>query len=163
MKADGGRAHADALIVRHGLQAHREGGWYRRVYTSDRQLALPQGGRPAITSILYLLREGEVSRWHRVRSDELWHHCEGAPLRLWRSEVELLQVGELLLGTAAGAQPMQPIPTGCWQAAESLGDYTLVCCTVAPGFDFADFTLMADDADACAKLRTRHAHLARLI
>jgi predicted cupin superfamily sugar epimerase len=158
-----GRARADALIAHHELQAHPEGGWYRRVYSSDLQLTLPHGERPAITSILYLLRKGEVSRWHRVRSDELWHYCEGAPLRLWRSDVNLLQAGELRLGLAAGAQPMQPIPAGCWQAAESLGDYTLVCCTVAPGFDFADFMLMADDADVCARLRRRHAELARLI
>lgn len=154
---------AAALIARYGLQPHPEGGWYRRIYTSGTRLAAAQGERPAVTSILYLLRAGEVSRWHRVRADELWHFCAGAALTLWRADTDLKRVAELRLGLHASALPMQPVPAGCWQAARSTGDYTLVCCSVTPGFEFADFTLMADDASACAALRALQPQLALLL
>jgi predicted cupin superfamily sugar epimerase len=100
------------------------------------------------------LTAGAVSRWHRVRSDETWHFCEGAPLELLLLQAPPLAVHRTRLGTlGTDQQPVQCIPAGGWQAARSLGGYTLVSCTVAPGFEFADFELLSDREDLAAELR----------
>jgi predicted cupin superfamily sugar epimerase len=149
---------ADQLIARYDLAPHPEGGWYRRIYTSVLPVTAGQRQRPAVTSILYLLRAGEVSRWHRVRSDELWHFYGGAPLVLLCADAACETLRTLQLGPPPGELPMQPIAAGCWQAARCLGgaaDYSLVGCSVAPGFTFDDFALLADVPDAAAQLRAR--------
>ncbi len=146
---------AAALIARFGLAPHPEGGWYRRLYCSPTEVDGPLGRRPAVTTIVYLLRTTEVSRWHRVGADEIWHFYEGAPLALLRADPDLQRIEETLLGPAADALPVAAVPLGHWQAARSRGAYSLVGCTVAPGFDFADFTLLADDPLA-QQLRARH-------
>ena len=146
----------DALIARLQLAPHPEGGWYRRLYASELTVAAPAGPRPAVTTILYLLRAGEVSRWHRVRADEIWHFYEGAALDLYRADPALERVDAAPLGPLDAGEPVAVVPADHWQAARSRGDYSLVGCTVAPGFDFADFALMADDAAASALLRARH-------
>jgi predicted cupin superfamily sugar epimerase len=150
------------LIKRHALAPHPEGGWYRRIYTSALQVSADARKRPAITSILYLLQAGETSRWHRVLSDELWHFHDGAPLELLCADDGFEGVQRLRLGPS-GAQatdkdpvaPLQAIAAGCWQAARSMGAFTLVGCSVAPGFDFEDFVLLADTPRAAAQLRAR--------
>jgi predicted cupin superfamily sugar epimerase len=105
---------ADDLIAHFDLQPHPEGSWYRRLHTSG--LAVPVDGRsrPALTAIMYLLRAGEPSRWHRISSDELWHCYGGAPLQLQVVDAQLRQVRELRLGpvTEPGAAPMHAVPAG---------------------------------------------------
>jgi predicted cupin superfamily sugar epimerase len=131
-----------------GLVAHPEGGWYRETWRSAAAFhpdGYP-GERAAATGIYFLLGPGERSRWHRVRSDELWLWHRGGPLtlRFGGSGEEPVLESEAVLGTdlADGQRPQIVIPGGVWQAAEPAGDEeVLVSCIVAPGFDFADFTL----------------------
>ncbi|MDD5036201.1 MAG: cupin domain-containing protein [Methylococcaceae bacterium] len=133
------------------LQPHPEGGFYRRIYRSSSPVERREDGaeRCALTSIFYLLQEGARSRWHRVVSDEAWHHYEGAPLELLHFQAEDRGVGSHRLGPVGeGGLPVFVIPAGWWQAARSLGAYSLVGCTVAPGFEFEDFTLLADLPEA---------------
>ncbi|QCK84805.1 cupin domain-containing protein [Phreatobacter aquaticus] len=130
---------ADAIIRLLDLQPHPEGGYFRETF---RDVA-PDGGRAASTLIYFLLKRGERSHWHRVDAVETWHVYAGAPLRLSMAATDAGPVTELILGSdlARGERPQGVVPTDHWQAAESLGDWTLVGCTVAPGFDFAGFTL----------------------
>jgi uncharacterized protein len=123
--------HEHELIRSLGLAPHPEGGLYRECFRSSLTVDTPRGPRSASTAIYYLLRAGERSLFHRVQSDEIWHHYAGAPLRL-----HLLPVGEVEL-----AMGQAVVPAGAWQAAEPMGAWTLVGCTVAPGFDFADWEL----------------------
>lgn len=149
-------ARAARLIESLGLIAHPEGGWFREVYRSLSVVTPADGpGRQAITSIFFLLADGARSRWHSVASDEIWHWYEGDPL-------ELITVSELTLAprrtvvgpVADGRLPVAVVRPHEWQAARSLGEYTLVGCTVAPGFDFADFRMLADDDVLATRFRT---------
>jgi predicted cupin superfamily sugar epimerase len=147
---------AAALIRTLELVPHPEGGYYREIWRSE-QLVEPadgRGPRAALTGIYFLLPMGAVSRWHRVRSDETWHFCEGAPLELLRIPSPSQAVHRTRVGALGADQlPVQCIPAGWWQAARSLGGYTLVTCTVAPGFEFADFELLSDRPELAAELR----------
>ena len=162
---------AAALIAHFGLEPHPEGGWYRRQYRSDTVVAGPLGPRAAVTTIVYLLRAGELSRWHRVHADEVWHFYEGAPLRLLTADPLLQQVDERVLHLGARPSPVAVVPASHWQAAECAAEngaaYALVGCTVAPGFEFADFALLAEQPDTAAAsaqtLRARHPEHARLL
>lgn len=139
---------AQELVRLLGLAPHPEGGHYVETFRAPAQVAGAGGMRAASTAILFLLAQDEVSRWHRVRSDEVWHWHEGAPLELLTCTGLGAPVQRLLLGPAAsGRLPQRVVPAGIWQAARPLGGYTLVGCTVAPGFDFADFTLVDADQD----------------
>ncbi|MFG1239927.1 cupin domain-containing protein [Xanthobacter autotrophicus DSM 597] len=128
---------AEAVIALLELQPHPEGGFFRETF---RETA-PDGGRGASTAIYFLLRAGERSHWHKVDASEIWHWHAGAPLRL--SIAAGGDRRDLLLGPdlAAGERPQGVVPPFAWQAAESLGAWTLVGCTVAPAFDFAGFEL----------------------
>lgn len=130
---------ADQIIALLGLQPHPEGGHFRETF---RDPTAP-GGRSASTAIYFLLRRGERSHWHRVDAVEVWHWHAGAPLRLSMAAGDAGPVSETILGAdlASGQRPQGVVPAHHWQAAESLGDWTLVGCTVAPGFDFAGFVL----------------------
>lgn len=133
------RDEAAALIAALGLEPHPEGGHYRETYRH----APAEGGRGAVTAIYYLLRAGERSAWHRVTDAvEIWHHHAGAPLRLSVAEAGR-ETAEFRLGpdVAAGEHPQAVVPAGAWQAAESLGAWTLVGCTVAPAFLFDSFEM----------------------
>ena len=114
------------------LRPHPEGGHFRETFRDTRKVA---GERSASTAIYYLLARGERSRWHRVDAVEIWHWHAGAPLAL-RIATKTVRLGADL---AAGEHPQAVVPSGVWQAAESLGDWTLVGCTVAPGFEFSGF------------------------
>ena len=122
------------LVRRLGLSPHPEGGYYRETFRSPLLLQLPDGRtRAASTAILYLLPSGTHSAWHRVGSDEVWHHYAGGELGLFQ-----LGLGEQVLGPD---HPQAVVPAGVWQAAEPLDRPVLCGCTVAPGFEFADFEL----------------------
>jgi uncharacterized protein len=147
---------ASALIAMLGLIPHPEGGYYSELYRSSAavQPGDGRGSRPALTTIYFLLPAGVISRWHRVQSDEVWHFYEGAPLELWMAPPELDLVKRNRLGPLNDAQrPVWTVPASWWQAARSAGTYTLVGCTVAPGFEFLDFALAADQPIAAAALR----------
>jgi hypothetical protein len=123
------------------LKPHPEGGHFRETFRDPRTL---DGGRAASTAIYFLLARGERSHWHRVDAVEVWHYYAGAPLKL---EIAHGAHTTLTLGTniAAGERPHGIVPAGAWQAAQSLGDWTLVGCTVAPGFEFSGFELAPKD------------------
>lgn len=142
------------LIARFDLKPHPEGGWYHQLFRSAHSVE-PEDGRgtrKALTAIYFLLQRGECSRWHRVRSDEIWTHLEGDPLHLHLSS-DLSAVDTRTLGGSSEGIPLHVVPAGVWQAAEPAGDYTLVACFVGPGFEFEDFALIADDAAAAAQMR----------
>jgi predicted cupin superfamily sugar epimerase len=131
---------ADEIIARLGLQPHPEGGHFREMYRAPSvDAASPRG---ASTAIFFLLKAGERSHWHRVDADELWHYHAGAPLELSLSDdgrrVRHVRVG---IDFDAGELPQAVVPRGVWQAARSLGHWTLVGCTVAPAFQFEGFEL----------------------
>lgn len=121
------------------LKPHPEGGHFRETFRDARTI---EGGRAASTAIYYLLARGERSHWHRVDAVETWHWYAGAPLKLGIA-AEGKPAAYAILGPdlTAGARPQLVVPTQAWQAAESLGDWTLVGCTVAPGFEFGTFEM----------------------
>jgi predicted cupin superfamily sugar epimerase len=126
---------AAALIAQLELQPHPEGGHYRETFR-DRPLS---GGRGALTTILYLLKAGEVSRWHRVTDAiEVWHFHNGDDLALSLSP-DGKRVERRVLGFEAALQIV--VPAGCWQSAKPLGAWTLAGCTVAPAFEFTSFEM----------------------
>jgi len=125
------------------LAPHPEGGHYRETF---RDSTTDASGRARSTAIYYLLEAGEVSAWHRVDAVEVWHWHAGGPLALTISEnghdARALHLG---VDFAAHQRPQAVVPAGAWQTAESLGRWTLVGCTVAPGFEFAGFELAPPD------------------
>ncbi len=130
---------ADEVIAALGLLPHPEGGFYRETCRD----AAPPGGRGAFTAIYYLLRRGEPSAWHRIRdAAEIWHYYAGATL-----ELAIARPGEgpsaLRLGPTLdrGERPQALVPSGAWQSARTLGDWTLVGCTVSPAFEFSAFEM----------------------
>lgn len=132
------------LIERLELVPHPEGGFYREIWRGSLGVEPDdgRGRRAALTSIYFLLPAGAISRWHRVRSDEIWHHHEGAPLELslrppGDDTIERISLGPI----GSGQEPVRCVPAGWWQAARSLGEYTLVSCDVGPGFEFSDFEM----------------------
>jgi uncharacterized protein len=120
------------------LKPHPEGGYFRESFRDTRQVE----GRAASTAIYFLLARGERSHWHRVDAVEVWHWYAGAPLALEISQTPG-RVERVTLGCDlnAGERPQAVVPVRAWQAAETLGDWTLVGSTVAPGFEFAGFEL----------------------
>lgn len=133
---------AQAIIRELNLERHPEGGWYRQTFRDS------QGGaRGHSTAIYYLLEAGERSHWHRViDAVEVWHYYAGAPLKLHISEngkdSTTIALGPDVL---AGERPHGLVPAGWWQSAETTGDFTLVGCTVSPGFEFSSFEMAAPD------------------
>jgi predicted cupin superfamily sugar epimerase len=124
------------------LLPHPEGGHYRETFRDERMV---DGRRGASTAIYFLLAEGERSHWHRVDAVEVWHYYAGAPLALQIGDGEKTVTIHLGPSLAAGERPQAAVPARAWQAAESLGAWTLVGCTVAPGFEFTGFELAPKD------------------
>lgn len=146
---------AAELIRTLELGPHPEGGYYREIWRARLGVepADGRGRRAALTAIYFLLPAGAVSRWHRVRSDEIWQHCEGAPLELLQVPPDHLRLHRARLGPLTPEQaPIHCVAAGWWQAAQSHGPYSLVSCTVGPGFEFGDFDLLADHAELAAAL-----------
>lgn len=129
---------ADDVIEALKLEPHPEGGYYREIYR-DPSI---EGARGDVTSIYFLLKSGEISRWHRVDATEIWNYHAGAPLRLSIADGEGAKE-DILLGPdlASNQQPQGIVPPDWWQQAESLGNWTLVGCQVAPAFEFDGFEM----------------------
>ena len=135
---------ATELITRLRLEPHPEGGWYREVHRSGELITTARGPRSAITSIYFLLEARQKSRWHVVASDELWHHVGGAPLELVTYSPDTRVVHHAVRGSPNDArEPTGIARAGVWQAARSLGEYSLMACDVGPGFDFEDFRFVS--------------------
>lgn len=134
---------AEAIIAKLNLQPHPEGGYYRQTWVAD------NAGRPSGTCIYFLLKDGEKSHWHRVDATEIWLFHAGAPLVLSLSQSDAGPATDHILGPDVlnDQAPQILVPKDNWQAARTTGDWTLVSCTVSPGFDFAGFTLAPDGFD----------------
>jgi uncharacterized protein len=134
---------ADAVIRLLDLKPHPEGGHFRETFRDTRQTG---GGRAASTAIYFLLARGERSHWHRIDAVEVWHWYAGGPLTL---EIALApgRIGRITLGgdPAGGERSQAIVPAYAWQAAQTLGDWTLCGCTVAPGFEFSGFELAPEN------------------
>jgi predicted cupin superfamily sugar epimerase len=154
------------LIESLQLQPHPEGGYYREIFRSER-LVVVDGKhtvRAALTSIYFLLEAGQQSRWHQVISDEVWSHLEGDVLELFSFDADSAQPAHSRLGPyAAETEPTRIIPAGIWQAARPLGAYTLVTCSVGPGFEFHDFSMATDQPDVAEAIRAQGEAFAALI
>lgn len=152
----------DKLIETYGLIPHPEGGYYREIYRSDLTVRSDRAkeSRAAATHIYFLLGRGQVSRFHRVIHDEIWHLYQGDPLNLIYYD-----------GTAVTARTIGPgqedyaavVPGNTWQAAESTGDFSFVGCTVAPGFDFRDFSFLSETPGDLAAFRSLRSEYHRFL
>lgn len=134
---------ANEIIAQLDLAPHPEGGYYRQTWKAENE------GRAVGTCIYFLLKSGEPSHWHFIDSTEIWHFYAGAPLILSLSETDKGPAIEHLLGAdvSKGQSPQTIVPPNHWQAARTTGDYSLVGCTVSPGFKFEGFTLAAASFD----------------
>ncbi len=131
------------LIEKYGLSPHPEGGYFKEIYRSAQTIDAPLVSAPrnTVTQIYFLLTKGEISRFHRVVHDEIWHFYEGQPLTL--IQYDGTKIKKELIGPEC-KDYTAIVPGNTWQAAETTGDHSLVGCTVAPGFDFADFSFLSD-------------------
>lgn len=132
---------AEDVIRQHDLKPHPEGGWFRETFRD----ATGPHGRAHSTAILFLLKAGEVSRWHKVDAAELWHWYGGAPLLLEVKHGAERHKYRLGPDWHKGEHPHAAVPPHAWQSARSLGAWTLLGCTVAPGFDFGGLELAPYD------------------
>src|SRR5262249_11593975 len=141
-------------------------GHFREVYRSRSRVQPTdeRSERSSLTTIYYLLTAGEVSRWHRVASDEAWHYYEGDALLLLTMDADFEHVTPRVLGPVDhGMQPVHVVPAREWQAARCTGAYTLVGCTVGPGFEFADFQVLRDRPVDAEAMKRRHPDVAPFI
>src|SRR5438876_12155755 len=136
------RALSAAEIIRLlDLKPHPEGGHFAETFRDPNTI----DGRPVSTAILFLLARGERSHWHRIDAVEIWHYYAGAPLKLELADGAKEEIFRLGADVHAGEVPQVTVPARAWQSAESLGDWTLTGCTVAPGFSFEGFELAPKD------------------
>jgi predicted cupin superfamily sugar epimerase len=133
---------AAEIIARLDLKPHPEGGHYRETFRDTGEDA---AGRSRSTAIYFLLARGERSHWHRIDAVEVWHYYAGATLTLHIADDTGQRRVKLGADLAAGEEPQAVVPAYAWQAAESNGEWTLVGCTVAPGFEFSKFELAPKD------------------
>jgi len=151
------------LVQELGLEPHPEGGWYREIFRAS-ETVIPadgRGERAAMSVIYYALAEAQISRWHSVRADEQWTLLDGDALELTVLDPATFRAAPFRL--ERGGHATTVVPGGAWQTARPLGAFALVACTVGPGFDFADFRFMADDAQARERLRRESPALARFL
>jgi predicted cupin superfamily sugar epimerase len=136
----------DFLIQKYKLAPHPEGGYYREVYRSHQNInsEAAKAKRDTVTHIYFLLKKGQFSRFHRVLHDEIWNFYEGAPLKI--IEFDGNAVEEKIIGKDC-ASYFSVVKGGVFQAAETTGEYSLVGCSVAPGFDFKDFSFLSDEPE----------------
>ena len=133
---------ADDIIARLALQPHPEGGHYRQTWIAE------NAGRPSGTCIYFLLKANERSHWHKVDATEIWLFHAGAPLILSMAETEAGPARDhVLTPDLSEGEPQLIVPENHWQSARTTGDFTLVSCTVSPGFQFEGFTLAPPEMD----------------
>ncbi|NRB40974.1 MAG: cupin domain-containing protein [Pseudomonadales bacterium] len=132
-----------SIITQLELEAHPEGGYFKRTYESKDMLDTEHGRRHAMTSIYYLLTRSDFSRFHRINSNERWFHHQGGPLSIYYIDANKRLITLGLGDIASGKTPVVDVPAGAWFAAEidNGAEYCLVSCVVCPGFDFIDFEL----------------------
>jgi len=160
------RSRVRKLVEELGMAPHAEGGHFAEVFRSPSRVTLAdgRGERSAVTTIYFLLAEGEQARWHCVESDEIWHFYEGDPLDLHCIDPGTWEAQILRLGPhAEGVRPIQAIRAGWWQAACTTGGYTLAGCTVAPGFEYGDYRIFEEGSAEAVELRHRFPGLARFL
>lgn len=135
---------ADEIIEKLEMTPHPEGGYFKEIYRSEDIVfsEKAEDKRSAVTDIYFLLKKGEVSRFHKVLHDEIWNFYLGSPLRLLDFYDD--KMNEIILGDE-NLNFKFTIKSNHWQAAESTGEFSLVGCTVAPGFDFKDFSFIEDE------------------
>jgi hypothetical protein len=150
------------LIQKYGLSPHPEGGYFREVYRSEQNVKseINEEQRNAVTHIYFLLEKGQFSRFHRVLHDEIWNFYEGSPLKL--IEFDGRSIDEIIIGQENN-EYVRVIKGGVFQAAESIGEYSFVGCSVAPGFDFKDFSFLDSESDMLKCLNQEFSKYKRLI
>ena len=170
---------ADELIHALRLKPHREGGHFSEVFRSRRRVRVEGAGgaaleRSALTTIYFLLAEGEVSRWHCLDADEIWHFYEGKPLELFLLDEKAVIFSRVRLGPVASGAASAPgtaqvptfvqvVPAGSWLAARPTGPYALVGCSMGPGFEYEGMTLMKDVPAVAVEVARRFPEAAELI
>ncbi len=157
---------AEELIKVLGLQEHSEGGYFKETFRSRLNILSPtvNDTRSAMTDIYFLLKKGQVSRFHQVRHDEVWNFYEGSPVQLYDYDPATEKMHIVLLGAMPQCDGYKYVIAGDhWQAAVSRGDYSLVGCIVAPGFDFRDFAFFAQNSNVKENLLLRYPELERFI
>lgn len=155
---------AQDLINELRLQPHPEGGYFREIFRSANKVQPldERSARSALTTIYFLLVKGQHGRWHRVGSDEAWHFYEGDPLEIYWIDGEDI-VHRKVVGTGtSNVHPMCVVPAGCWQAARPLGEFSLMGCTVAPGFQFEDFEMLSEGSAVLKHITSLDVALAEL-
>jgi len=154
----------EQLIDTLQLSPHPEGGYYREVYCSEKTVTSPVHGkiRHAMTDIYFLLMAGQKSRFHRIVHDEIWHFYQGAPLTLIEINSDTFEMSKVTLGDT-DIKLKHLIKGGNWQSAYSNGDYSLVGCTVAPGFTFSDFSFLTDNDLTLESIVKKYPDLKELI
>ena len=146
---------AQQLIQDLSLAPHPEGGYFHEVFRSRRRVTTKEGNleRSALTAIYFLLVREQPNHWHVIQSDEIWHFYEGDPLNLYTIDPETMELERRRLGSGFdNCQSVAAVPAGYWQVAASSGDYSLVGCSVGPGFEFDDFRMLRDDRAAADRL-----------
>lgn len=157
---------ATELIGLMRLVPHPEGGYFSEVFRPLELVGVmdERQTRCAVTTIFFLLGAGQQSRWHRVRSAEVWHYYEGDPLELVSLDLGMQTKRSQPLGPVGdGRPPVFVVPAGWWQAARPTGECSLAGCTVAPGLEYEDFSMMQDAPDVAGRLVERHPELAALL
>ncbi len=132
------------VIEQLNLLPHPEGGFYREIYRSEQKVIWQNATFSACTAIYFLLQNGDVSRFHRIPQDEVWHYYEGHPLELIIFNESDLKIHRVVLNEN---NRICTVPGKWWQAARTTGEYTLVGCTVSPGFEFELFEMLSDYPD----------------
>jgi predicted cupin superfamily sugar epimerase len=154
------------LIALLELEPHVGGGYLRQVFRSGNHILLPgkQKVRSALTSIYYLLGAGDYDCWHRVDGDEVWHYYEGDTLELFWIGPGADKYNRFLLGEVGGlSRPVAVVPGDCWQMARTTGEYTLVGCTVGPGFEYEGYQLLRDVPEEAHEVRIQFPELSEFI
>ncbi|MBN1478708.1 cupin domain-containing protein [candidate division KSB1 bacterium] len=159
-------SRASEIIKLLKLEVHPEGGCFNEVFRSDLIIHSPRvrARRHAMTDIYFLLTDGQFSRFHRVHHDELWNFYEGSPLQLYDYDPTADVLHTIILGPLSDSNTYKYVVSADhWQAATPTGQYSLVGCTVAPGFDFRDFTLLKRNSSDCKRLLSSHPKLSKFV
>ncbi|WP_454829805.1 cupin domain-containing protein [Pseudoxanthomonas wuyuanensis] len=144
----------EELIRTLELAPHPEGGYFRRIFESSKRTEVNGIERPTLTAIKFLIPTGIVTRWHRVDATEIWDWHEGGPLELSMFDPETRSLSRTQLDTSArGGQQAQVVPAGIWQSARSLGEYSLMDCSVSPGFVWMGFQLLEESSEVADQIR----------